>query len=153
MIIVGVIVFVSGIIFFGNGNINTAFINITENLAGQDGNLVKIFNPASNYYAFSAVLGLFIIQFAFASQPQLFNKVLSPTDIDQRKVKIGDHHEQVRHALLRLTSPTNYSGNPGLSVPCGFSKAGLPIGFQLIGKHREEAGLYQFGYAYEQQSK
>lgn len=73
-----------------------------------------------------------------------------PTDINQREVNIGGYQEHVRHALLRLTSPTDYTGNPGLSVPCGFSKSGLPIGFQLIGKHREEAKLYQFGYAYEQ---
>ncbi len=77
MIAIGVIVFVSGIIFFGNGNIHTAFTNITENLASQDGDLIAIFNPNSNYYAASAVIGLFIIQFAFSSQPQLFNKVLS----------------------------------------------------------------------------
>ena len=74
-----------------------------------------------------------------------------PTDINQREVMIGDHPEQVRQALLRLTSPTNYTGNPSLSVPCGFSNNGLPIAFQLIGKHREEALLYQFGYTYEQQ--
>ncbi|MGG1663928.1 amidase [Brevibacillus sp. NRS-1366] len=73
-----------------------------------------------------------------------------PTNIDQREVMIGDYQEGVRQALLRLTSPTNFTGNPGLSIPCGFSKSGLPIGFQLIGMHREEAQLYQFGYAYEQ---
>ncbi|MCF3942113.1 sodium:solute symporter family protein [Oceanobacillus alkalisoli] len=77
MIIVAIIVFISGIVIFGDGNMNTAFTNITENFKGQDGNLLKVLNPESNYYAFSAVLGLFIIQFAFASQPQLFNKVLS----------------------------------------------------------------------------
>src|SRR5699024_5828728 len=63
---------------------NTAFDNITENFKEQDGNLLKVFNPESNYYALSAVIGLFIIQFAFASQPQLFNKVLSlknPNDL------------------------------------------------------------------------
>lgn len=84
MIIVAVIVFISGIVIFGDGNINAAFSNITENFKEQDGNLLKVFNPESNYYAFSAVLGLFIIQFAFASQPQLFNKVLSlkkPSDL------------------------------------------------------------------------
>lgn len=84
MVAVGVIVFVSGIIIFGDGNINTAFTNITENLANQDEKLVQIFNPESNYYAISAVIGLFIIQFAFSSQPQLFNKVLSlkqPSDL------------------------------------------------------------------------
>lgn len=89
MIITGVIVFVSGIIFFGNGNINTAFNNITENLASQDENLLRVFNPDSNYYAATAVLGLFIIQFAFSSQPQLFNKVLSlKNPKDMRKMII-----------------------------------------------------------------
>jgi Na+/proline symporter len=77
MVITGVIIFVSGIIYFGDGSITKAFTHITENLASQDENLVKIFNPNSNYYAASAVIGLFIIQFAFSSQPQLFNKVLS----------------------------------------------------------------------------
>ncbi|MRG84818.1 sodium:solute symporter family protein [Salinibacillus xinjiangensis] len=77
MVITGVVVFISGIIFFGDGNINTAFTNISENLASQDEKLLSIFNPESNYYAATAVLGLFIIQFAFSSQPQLFNKVLS----------------------------------------------------------------------------
>jgi len=84
MIFVAVIVFVSGIIIFGGGNINTAFMNINENLKAQDSNLIKVFNPNSNYYAFSAVLGLFIVQYAFAAQPQLFNKVLSlknPNDL------------------------------------------------------------------------
>lgn len=73
-----------------------------------------------------------------------------PTNINQREVMIGNHAEGVRQALLRLTSPTNFTGNPGLSVPCGFSHGGLPIGFQLIGKHRDEAQLYQFGFVYEQ---
>lgn len=73
-----------------------------------------------------------------------------PTNINQREVMIGDHQEGVRQALLRLTSPTNFTGNPGLSIPCGFSKSGLPIGFQLIGGHGAEAHLYQMGYAYEQ---
>src|SRR5690625_5185052 len=84
MIVVAVIVFISGIVIFGDGSITTAFTNITENFKAQDGNLLKVFNPESNYYAFSAVLGLFIIQYAFASQPQLFNKVLSlkkPSDL------------------------------------------------------------------------
>lgn len=72
-----------------------------------------------------------------------------PTDIGQRDIMIGDHPDGVRPALLRLTSPTNFTGNPSLSVPCGFSQTGLPIGFQLIGEHGQEAKLYQFGYAYE----
>lgn len=73
-----------------------------------------------------------------------------PTDIGQRGVLVNGEPEAVRHALLRLTSPTDYTGNPSMSMPCGFSKSGLPIGVQLIGKHGQEDKLYQFGYALEQ---
>ncbi|WP_213422636.1 amidase [Bhargavaea massiliensis] len=73
-----------------------------------------------------------------------------PTDIGQREVRIGEFKETVRSALLRLTSPTNYTGNPSLSLPCALSESGLPIGLQLIGKHGTEAELYQFAYALEQ---
>ena len=73
-----------------------------------------------------------------------------PTDIGQREVIVNGKAEAVRHALLRLTSPTDYTGNPSLSLPCGFSKSGLPIGVQLIAKHGSEDKLYQFGYALEQ---
>lgn len=73
-----------------------------------------------------------------------------PTDIGQREVRIGEFKETVRSALLRLTSPTNYTGNPSLSMPCAMSESGLPIGLQLIGKHGTEAELYQFAYALEQ---
>lgn len=73
-----------------------------------------------------------------------------PTDIGQREVEISGQKEAVRHALLRLTSPTDYTGNPSLSLPCGLSKSALPIGVQLIAKHGNEDKLYQFGYALEQ---
>lgn len=73
-----------------------------------------------------------------------------PTDIGQREVVVNGNVEAVRHALLRLTSPTDYTGNPSLTLPCGFSESGLPIGVQLIAKHEDEDLLYQFGYALEQ---
>ncbi|MBM7716829.1 amidase [Siminovitchia sp. FSL H7-0308] len=73
-----------------------------------------------------------------------------PTNIGQREVQIQGQTEAVRHALLRLTSPTNYTGNPSLSLPCGLSMHNLPIGVQFIAKHGDEAELYQFGYALEQ---
>ncbi|HEY4600258.1 MAG TPA: sodium:pantothenate symporter [Cerasibacillus sp.] len=77
MAVTGLIVFVSGIIFFGDGSITSTLKNVSDNLAQQDGKLLEVFNPDSNYYAFSAVIGLLIIQFSFSAQPQLFNKVLS----------------------------------------------------------------------------
>lgn len=54
---------------------------------------------------------------------------IAPVDLDQREVQINEHCESVRDALLRLTSPLNYTGNPVLSIPGGKNAAGLPIGF------------------------
>ncbi len=52
--------------------------------------------------------------------------------------------------LLRNTRPVNVWGLPAISVPCGFTEAGLPIGLQIIGPHWGEARVLQVAYAYEQ---
>jgi aspartyl-tRNA(Asn)/glutamyl-tRNA(Gln) amidotransferase subunit A len=47
------------------------------------------------------------------------------------------------------TLPTSLAGLPGLSVPCGFTGAGLPVGLQLVGPALSEPTLLQLGHAYE----
>jgi len=49
-----------------------------------------------------------------------------------------------------FTISVNLAGLPGLSVPCGFSQAGLPIGLQLIGRPYQEADLLAMARTYEQ---
>jgi aspartyl-tRNA(Asn)/glutamyl-tRNA(Gln) amidotransferase subunit A len=49
-----------------------------------------------------------------------------------------------------FTIPVNLAGTCGLSVPCGFSRDGLPIGMQLIGRPFGEETILQSAYAYEQ---
>jgi aspartyl-tRNA(Asn)/glutamyl-tRNA(Gln) amidotransferase subunit A len=49
-----------------------------------------------------------------------------------------------------FTIPGNLSGIPGVSVPCGFSVAGLPIGLQILGRPLDEARVLRAAYAYEQ---
>jgi len=49
-----------------------------------------------------------------------------------------------------FTIPGNLSGIPGVSVPCGFSTAGLPIGLQVLGRPLDEARVLRAAYAYEQ---
>jgi amidase len=42
------------------------------------------------------------------------------------------------------------AGNPAMSVPCAFSQSGLPIGLQIVGRHHDDWGVLQLGYAFEQ---
>ena len=41
-------------------------------------------------------------------------------------------------------------GNPAMSVPCSFSGTGLPIGIQIVGRHNDDLGALELGYAFEQ---
>jgi aspartyl-tRNA(Asn)/glutamyl-tRNA(Gln) amidotransferase subunit A len=52
--------------------------------------------------------------------------------------------------LLRNTRPVNVWGLPAISVPCGFTTAGLPIGLQIIGPQWREDTVLKLAYAYEQ---
>ena len=54
------------------------------------------------------------------------------------------------HRLTYFTAPFNLTGLPALSVPCGFTVGGLPMGLQLVSKHWGEARLLQAGHAFEQ---
>jgi aspartyl-tRNA(Asn)/glutamyl-tRNA(Gln) amidotransferase subunit A len=51
--------------------------------------------------------------------------------------------------LLRNTRPFNVWGLPAVSVPCGFTKSGLPIGLQIAGPHWREDLVLRLAYAYE----
>jgi aspartyl-tRNA(Asn)/glutamyl-tRNA(Gln) amidotransferase subunit A len=69
--------------------------------------------------------------------------------VGEEEVMLGGKAESVRAALLRLNRPANLTGHPALSVPCGFTRAGLPVGLQLIGRAWEEGRLLAIARAYE----
>jgi aspartyl-tRNA(Asn)/glutamyl-tRNA(Gln) amidotransferase subunit A len=56
-------------------------------------------------------------------------------------------------ALLRNTRPFNVWGLPAVSVPCGFTKSGLPIGLQIAGPHWREDLVLRLAQAYEQRTE
>jgi amidase len=43
--------------------------------------------------------------------------------------------------------------NPALSVPAGFTTSGLPVGLQIVGRHRDEWSVLQLGHAFEQATR
>jgi aspartyl-tRNA(Asn)/glutamyl-tRNA(Gln) amidotransferase subunit A len=49
-----------------------------------------------------------------------------------------------------FTISVNLAGLPGLSLPCGFDRSGMPIGLQILGRPFEEEKVFQAAYAYEQ---
>ena len=51
------------------------------------------------------------------------------------------------------TVPINVAGVPAISIPCGVSKNGMPIGMQIIGKHFDEETILNAAYTYEQKTK
>jgi aspartyl-tRNA(Asn)/glutamyl-tRNA(Gln) amidotransferase subunit A len=63
--------------------------------------------------------------------------------IGQTSVEINGGQEETRFAATRFTRPFNALGTPAISIPCGFSKTGLPIGLQLAGPSRSEDLLVQ----------
>jgi aspartyl-tRNA(Asn)/glutamyl-tRNA(Gln) amidotransferase subunit A len=52
-----------------------------------------------------------------------------------------------------LTIPCNIAGIPSISVPCGFSSAGLPIGMQIMGKSFGEESVIHVAHAYERHAR
>jgi aspartyl-tRNA(Asn)/glutamyl-tRNA(Gln) amidotransferase subunit A len=65
---------------------------------------------------------------------------------------IGDHMDDPLTMYLSdvFTLSANLAGIPGMSVPCGFSSKGLPIGLQLVGPHFSEGILLKTAYHFEQ---
>ena len=66
--------------------------------------------------------------------------------------KIGEKSDDPLTMYLSdiYTLSANLAGIPGMSVPCGFSRTGLPIGLQIMGKHFDEATVLKVGHHFEQ---
>ena len=51
---------------------------------------------------------------------------------------------------MRSSYYVTLTGHPAISVPCGFTDQGLPVGLQIVGRHRDEWGVLQLAHAFEQ---
>ena len=92
-----------------------------------------------------------LIRRDFDAAFQSVDVLLTPT-APSTAFRTGAHADDPLSMYLAdlLTIPVNLAGLPAISVPCGFSNAGLPIGVQLIGNVLEEARILQVAHQYEQ---
>ena len=65
-----------------------------------------------------------------------------PTEIEG---VVMEHYIDWQKSCYRISA----CGNPAISVPAGFTSTGLPVGVQLIGRHRDDFGLLQLAHAFE----
>jgi len=94
----------------------------------------------------------------FASALERVDAIVAPTVpvvapvIGSQSARLGGAEEPMRSVLLRLTRPGNLTGLPAVSVSCGFTSEGLPVGMQLIGRAFEEGALLGIARRYEKET-
>ena len=81
---------------------------------------------------------------------ELFDVLLLPTTPIAAPEIEGENALERAAQLTRFTNPFNVTGLPALSVPCGFTSEGLPIGLQIVSRAWNEAGVLRAGYAYQE---
>ena len=110
--------------------------------------------PATDYIKAQRARTVYNARMAEAFQR--FDALIAPTcpvgapKLGERTLQVGDVEEPTLALLSRLTRPFNVSGVPTVSLPCGFTSYGVPIGLQIAGRPFEDASVLRIAHAYEQ---
>jgi amidase len=110
-------------------------------------------NYRGHFYAKAQNLGRVLTR-AYDDALQRFDLLLTPTQ-PMKATPLPPPNAPmklwVQRALemINNTCPLDVTGHPAMSIPCGLSN-GLPIGFQLIGRHWQESTIYRAAHAFEQ---
>jgi amidase len=92
----------------------------------------------------------FMDRYAFLAAPVV--QVL-PFDVNQAWVTEIDGQSMSTYVdWMRSCYFISVTGLPAISVPCGFSAEGLPVGLQIVGRHQDDFGVLQLAHAFEQQT-
>ncbi len=111
--------------------------------------------PATTYLAALETREKFIQQLRLTMADAGVDALAVPTtpitapQIDQESIRIGETDHSTRALLLRTNRPANLAGVPAITVPIGFTPAGLPVGLQLIGAVNDEHLLLQIAAYFE----
>ena len=110
---------------------------------------------ATTYLSALELREKFIQQFHLALEDASVDAIAVPTTsitaplIGEEAIHLGGQDRATRALMLRANRPANLAGIPAISVPCGFTPAGLPVGLQLIGAVADEHLLLQIARAFE----
>ncbi len=111
--------------------------------------------PATTYLAALETREKFIQQLDLTMADAGVDALAVPTtpitapEIDQESIRIGETDHSTRALLLRTNRPANLAGVPAITVPCGVTPSGLPVGLQLIGAVADEHLLLQIAAYFE----
>lgn len=111
--------------------------------------------PAVAYLQALELRDQFIAAFHVILQEEELDALVVPTTpitatrVGEESVAIKGSIHPTRALLLRLNRPANLAGVPAISVPCGLTENGLPIGLQFIGAVTEELLLLELAYNFE----
>jgi amidase len=93
----------------------------------------------------------FMEQYEFIAAPVV---QVPPFDVDQPWVtQIAGTPMDTYLDWMKSCYLISATGLPALSVPCGFTPEGLPVGLQLVGRHHDDFGVLQLGYAFQQRTQ
>jgi amidase len=93
----------------------------------------------------------FMEQYAFIAAPVV---QVAPFEVDRAWVtEINGQPMRTYLDWMQSCYLISATGLPALSVPCGFTAEGLPVGLQLVGRFQDDFGVLQLGHAFEQQTQ
>ena len=92
----------------------------------------------------------FMEQYAFLAAPVV---QVPPFDVNQPWVtQINGEKMPTYLDWMKSCYAISATGLPAVSVPCGFTPDGLPVGLQIVGRHQDDFGVLQLAYAFQQQT-
>jgi amidase len=93
----------------------------------------------------------FMEQYAFLAAPVA---QVPPFDVDKPWVdEINGEKLTTYLDWMKSCYYISATGLPAISVPCGFTPEGLPVGLQIVGRHRDELGVLQLAHAFQQRTQ
>ncbi len=109
--------------------------------------------PANRYLAGFDVRKRLVAEFDAAFQT--VDAIVAPTvpvpapPIGAESVQIDGEDIDTRRVVVGHSRPANFTGLPAISIPCGFTREGLPVGLQMIGRAFDETTLLRIALSYE----